>query len=132
MTAEVIAIGAGESELRSHLRRKLNAHMSELGYKTPRVVKGVSVAPEIVRRNAARGRIAYGETVLRSDLKRRSCRERLVTFSKRRTRRRSTILFFIGVAESQQEEVEHVLEELGIVSSLSGGHVQVVSIPLPD
>jgi hypothetical protein len=106
--------------------------MASLGYKTPRMVSGTVATPEIVRRNAVRGRVAYGETVLSSDLKSRGCHERLMDFSRRRTRRRSSILFFIGVKDSQLDKVERLLGELGIVSAVKGGHVHVVPIPTPD
>ncbi|NJN50800.1 MAG: MFS transporter [Gammaproteobacteria bacterium] len=46
--------------------------------------------------NPVRGRIVYGETILGSDLTRQTCHERLLSFSQRRTRHRSSILFFIG------------------------------------
>ena len=81
-----------------------------------------------MRMNPVRGRIAYGETVLHSDLRRRSCHERLRYFSQRRTRRRSTILFFIGVAEADRRELEALLARLDIRSATRGGHVHVVPI----
>jgi hypothetical protein len=84
--------------------------------------------PEIVRVSPVRGRIAYGETVLRSDLGRRRCHERLLSFSQRRTRRRSSILFFIGVAEGDEPALEELLQELDIRSGTRGGHVHVVPI----
>ena len=84
--------------------------------------------PEIVRVSPVRGRIAYGETVLRGDLRRRSCHERLLFFSQRRTRHRSSILFFIGVAEEDEPELEALLEQLDIRSGTRGGHVHVVPI----
>ena len=78
-----------------------------------------------------RGRIAYGETVLRSDLGRRSCHERLLYFSQRRTRQRSSILFFIGVADADERELAALLQRLDIRSNLRGGHVHVVPIAMP-
>jgi hypothetical protein len=54
-----------------------------------------------------------------------------MAFSQRRTRRRSSILFFIGVVEAQRGELEHLLKELGIRSAVGGGHVHVVSIAAP-
>jgi hypothetical protein len=87
--------------------------------------------PEIVRVSPVRGRIAYGETVLRGDLRRRSCHERLLFFSQRRTRHRSSILFFIGVAEADEPELEALLQRLDIRSNTRGGHVHVVPIAMP-
>ena len=121
-----------DSALRAHVRRALNDHMSSLGYTTPRALGISGSTPEIVRRNPGRGRIAFGETVLRSDLALSSCHERLKSFSQRRTRSRSTILFFIGVVETQRKEVECLLEELGIRSALGGGHVQIVPVAAPE
>ncbi len=121
-----------DSALRAHVRRGLNAHLSALGYTNPRIVGAEDTRPEIVRMNPVRGRIAYGETVLRSDLGRPSCHKRLMSFSQRRTRRRSTILFFIGVVETQQRELEGLLEKLGIRSAVGGGHVHVVPIAAPQ
>lgn len=121
-----------DSALRAHVRRGLNAHLSALGYTNPRSGGGGEIKPEIVRMNPVRGRLAYGETVLLSDLERESCHERLMSFSQRRTRRRSSILFFIGVVEAQQEELEGLLERLGIRSAVGGGHVHVVAIAAPN
>lgn len=117
--------------LRTHLRRRLNDHMSSLGYTNPRELGISGQTPEIVRRNPARGRIAFGETVMLNDLASPSCHDRLKSFSQRRTRSRSTILFFIGVVETQRKELEGLLEELGIRSALGGGHVQIVPIAAP-
>jgi hypothetical protein len=120
------------SPARVHLRRELEAHLTQLGYSSVRSTSaGISV-PEIVRVSPVRGRIAYGETVLRSDLRQRRCHERLLSFSQRRTRRRSTILFFIGVAEADQRELETLLEQLEIRSAMRGGHVHVVPIAAPE
>lgn len=122
-----------ESALRTHVRRGLSAHLASLGYTKPRPSDGGDNTPELVQRNPVRGRIAYGETVLSSDLKRTSCHDRLLSFSQRRTRRRSTILFFIGVVESQQDEIEALLEGLGIRTfAVGGGHVHVVPIAPPE
>lgn len=82
--------------------------------------------------NPVRGRIAYGETVLRGDLRLRRCRDRLICFSQRRTRHRSTILFFIGVAEADRRALESLLEELAIRSAVRGGHVHVVAVASPE
>ena len=59
-----------DSALRIHLRRGLNAHLAELGYTDSRPAR--KGAPEIVRMNPVRGRFVYGETIVRSDLERRS------------------------------------------------------------
>ncbi len=102
--------------------------MTALGYSCARSRRAALPAPEIVRVSPVRGRIAYGETVLRSDLGRRSCHERLLYFSQRRTRQRSSILFFIGVAEGDEPALEALLQELDIRSGTRGGHVHVVPI----
>ena len=117
-----------DSPARIHLRRQLEAHLTELGYSCVRMKRAALPVPEIVRVSPVRGRIAYGETVLRSDLRRRSCHERLLFFSQRRTRHRSSILFFIGVAEADEPELEALLEQLDIRSGTRGGHVHVVPI----
>jgi hypothetical protein len=117
-----------DSAVRAHLRRRLEAHLTELGYSCARSTRGALPAPEIVRVSPVRGRIAYGETVLHSDLGRRSCHERLLSLSQRRTRRRSSILFFIGVAEGDEQALEALLHELDIRSATRGGHVHIVSI----
>ena len=116
------------SPARVYLRRQLEAHLTELGYSCVRTKRAGSPVPEIVRISPVRGRIAYGETVLRSDLGRRRCHERLLSFSQRRTRRRSSILFFIGVAEGDEPALEELLQELDIRSGTRGGHVHVVPI----
>jgi hypothetical protein len=118
--------------MRIHLRRELNAHLARLGYTDARPTRKGAISPEIVRMNPVRGRIVYGETVLRSDLSRRTCQERLLSFSQRRTRHRSSILFFIGVVETHRAELESLLEELEIRSTLGGGHVHVVPIAAPE
>lgn len=122
---------ATDSTVRLHLRRQLNAHLAGLGYTSSRRARDTG-DPEIVRMNPVRGRIAYGETVLRSDLGRRDCHERLLSFSHRRTRHRSSILFFIGVVDADQSDVESLLEELEIHSATGGGHVHVVPIAVPQ
>ncbi|MBI3786129.1 MAG: hypothetical protein HY270_22305 [Deltaproteobacteria bacterium] len=121
-----------ESATRSHLRRGLEAHLAELGYSGVRARTSATPAPEVVRVNPVRGRIVYGETVLRSDLRSRRCRERLVSFSQRRTRHRSSILFFIAVSEEDRPALEALLEELDIRSAVRGGHVHVVSVVAPE
>jgi hypothetical protein len=121
-----------DSAMRIHLRRALSAHLAKLGYTESRPLRGGPIAPEIVRTNPVRGRVVYGETVLGSDLRRRNCHERLLSFSQRRTRHRSSILFFIGVVEAHQVELERLLEELEIRSAVGGGHVHVVPIAPPQ
>ena len=118
----------GEPAARLYLRRQLEAHLTELGYSCVRMKRATAPVPEIVRVSPVRGRIAYGETVLRGDLRRRNCHERLLFFSQRRTRHRSSILFFIGVAEADEPDLEALLEELEIRSGTRGGHVHVVPI----
>ena len=117
-----------DSSARLHLRRQLEARLTELGYSCVRTKRPGLPVPEIVRVSPVRGRIAYGETLLRGDLRRRSCHERLLFFSQRRTRHRSSILFFIGVAEEDEPELEALLEQLDIRSGTRGGHVHVVPI----
>lgn len=116
---------------RLHLRRELGAHLSHLGYSAGRTSRSGLSVPEIVRVNPVRGRLAYGEIVSRDDLRRQACHERLLLFSRRRTRHRSSILFFIGVAEADQPKLEALLQELEIRNGVRGGHVHVVSIPTP-
>lgn len=120
-----------ESEARLHLRRQLNRHVSELGYSLSLEAPGPE-DPEILRMSPVRRRIAYGETVLRSDLKKKRCHDRLRSFSQRRTRRRGSILFFIGVAEADQRDLEILLADLEIRSGIRGGHVHIVPIPKPE
>jgi len=121
-----------ESPERLHLRRQLEAHLTELGYSRTRLRPPGSPVAEISRISMLRGRIAYGETVLHDDLQRPGCHERLLFFSQRRTRRRSSILLFIGVDEADEDEVEALLERLEIRSRKRGGHVHVVPIPAPE
>ena len=116
------------SAARLHLRRQLEEHLTELGYSCVRTKRAGLPVPEIVRVSPVRGRIAYGETVLRDDLRRPSCHERLRFFSQRRTRHRSSILFFIGVAAADEPELEALLQQLDIRSGTRGGHVHVVPI----
>ena len=127
MTANRIA----SSPARLHLRRELEAHLTELGYSSVRVMGDEPPVPEIVRISPVRGRIAYGETVLHADLDRKACHERLLFFSRRRTRHRSSILFFIGVGEADQHKLETLLARLEIRSGARGGHVHVVPIAAP-
>lgn len=115
-----------DSQARVRLRQELNAHLIELGYSWLRPAK--AGAPEIVRISPLRGRIVYGMTVLRSDLERKHCHDRLIAFSQRRTRHRSSILFFIGVEQADQADLEALLERLEIRGSARGGHVHVVPI----
>jgi hypothetical protein len=117
-----------ESPARIHLRRQLEAHLRELGYSSVRIKRAGTPVPEILRVSPVRGRIAYGETVLHSDLRRRSCHERLLFFSQRRTRHRSSILFFIGVAAEDEADLEALLQQLEIRSGTRGGHVHIVPI----
>jgi hypothetical protein len=120
------------SPARAHLRRQLEAHLTELGYSSVRVRNTGPPVPEIVRVSPVRGRIAYGETVLHDDLQQRRCHERLLFFSQRRTRHRSSILFFIGVAEADQAALEALLQQLDIRSGTRGGHVHVVPVAAPE
>ncbi len=116
---------------RALLHRQLDAHLIALGYSCLHARRLGPPAPEIARVSPVRGRIAYGETVLRQDLRRRRCHERLLLFSRRRTRRRSTILLFIGVAASDRPELEALLERLNIQNGIRGGHVHIVAIAPP-
>jgi hypothetical protein len=116
---------------RLHLRRELTRHVCDLGYSLSLEAPGPE-EPEILRMSPVRRRIAYGETVLRADLKKKRCHDRLRSFSQRRTRRRGSILFFIGVAADDQQELETLLAELEIRSGIRGGHVHVVPIAKPE
>jgi hypothetical protein len=118
-----------ESSARLHLRRHLEAHLTSLGYSSARMKRPGSPVPEVVRVSPVRGRIVYGETVLRADLRRKECHERLLFFSQRRTRHRSSILLFIGVAEADAAQLDALLEQLDIRSSTRGGHVHIVPVP---
>src|SRR2546425_6287357 len=117
-----------DSKERMHLRHELETYVSQLGYSCARMVAAQAPVPEIARVSPLRGRIAYGETVLRSDLSRKRCHERLLFFSQRRTRHRSSILFFIGVSTTDQRQLEALLARLDIRSGIRGGHVHVVPI----
>jgi hypothetical protein len=118
------------SRARAYLRRKLEEHLTKLGYSSARNGDAGS-DPQIARVNPVCGRIAYGETVQHGDLRRQRCHERLIAFSKRRTRHRGTILLFLGVAEADRQELEALLVRLEIRNGVRGGHVHVVPIPLP-
>jgi len=120
-----------DSRERMHLRHELETYVSQLGYSCARMVSAQAPVPEIARVSPLRGRIAYGETVLRSDLSRKRCHERLLFFSQRRTRHRSSILFFIGVSTDDEEDLEALLTRLDIRSRTRGGHVHVVPIAAP-
>ena len=120
-----------DTAVRLHLRRQLTLHVSELGYTLALEAPGPE-EPEVLRMSPVRRRIAYGETVLRSDLKKKRCHDRLRLFSQRRTRRRGSILFFIGIAAEDQLELETLLAELEIRSGIRGGHVHVVPIAKPE
>jgi hypothetical protein len=117
-----------DTPARLRLRRQLEAHLTQLGYSSVRPPRPGRVEPEIVRISPVRGSIVYGETVLRADLRNRRCHERLLSFSQRRTRHRSSILFFIGVQAEDQKDLETLLEELEIRSGMHGGHVHIVPI----
>jgi hypothetical protein len=106
--------------------------LTSLGYSSSRLARSRPPLPEIVRVSPVRGRIVYGATVLRADLKSRQSHERLISFSQRRTRQRSSILFFIGVAEADQAALEALLQQLEIRTGTRGGHVHVVPIALPQ
>lgn len=120
-----------DSAIRMHLRRQLAQHVSDLGYSLSLEAPGPE-EPELLRMSPVRRRIAYGETVLKADLKKKRCHDRLRLFSQRRTRRRGSILFFIGVAEDDQQELETLLADLEIRSGIRGGHVHIVPIPKPE
>lgn len=119
------------SSTRARLRRKLGAHLTQLGYSSTRPGGTLTPEPEIVRVNPVRGSIAYGETVLRTDLRCPQRHERLVSLSQRRTRHRKTILLFIAVADTDAEDLEALLERLAIRDGIRGGHVQIVTIGGP-
>jgi hypothetical protein len=120
-----------ETTARLHLRRQLALHVAELGYSLSLEAPGPD-EPEILRMSPVRRRIAYGETVLKADLKKKRCHDRLRIFSQRRTRRRGTILFFIGVAAEDQQDLEVLLTDLEIRSGIRGGHVHIVPIAKPE
>jgi hypothetical protein len=125
---------ASETEVavRSHLRRELEAHLDSLGYTFIRHINRVGApAAEVARVSPVRGRLVYGETVLRADLKRRRCHDRLRFFAQRRTRRRSQILFFVAVEEECRGDLEALLIELGIRGAVRGGNVHVLAVSVP-
>ena len=121
-----------ETQARTRLRRELEAHLSQLGYSSVRPPRVGRVEPEIVRVSPVRGTIVYGEVVLAADLRLKKCHERLLSFSQRRTRHRSSILFFIGVEASHQKALEALLEQLAIRGGIHGGHVHVVPVATPE
>lgn len=116
---------------RAHLRRALERHVADLGYSCVHAGSAGEHVPEIVRVSPTRGHVAYGETVLRADLGRKRCRERLLAFSQHRTRRRSSILFFIAVPAEDRDALEALLAKLEIRSGFRGGHVHVVPVAVP-
>jgi len=117
-----------DTAARALLRRQLEAHLCSLGYSCVHARRLAPPVPEIARVSPVRGRVAYGETVLRRDLQRRRCHERLLNLSQRRTRRRSTILLFIAVAERDRRDLEALLERLNIQNGIRGGHVHLVTV----
>jgi hypothetical protein len=120
-----------DSATRAQLRRALDAHLASLGYTCARAKRPGLLMPELVRMSPVRGRMVYGETVVHGDLRSRRCHERLRVFSERRTRRRSSIVFFVGVAEGDQAALETLLQRLDIRTHMRGGHVYVVPLALP-
>ncbi len=118
--------------IRLQLRRGLEEHLDGLGYTFDRRISRVGgPAAEIARVSPVRGRLVYGETVLAADLRSTRCHERLRFFSQRRTRRRSQILFFIGVEETHRTALEDLLVELGIRTTVRGAHVHIIPITRP-
>lgn len=117
-----------DSPTRRRLQRALEVHVTQLGYSCVGPLTGVPV-PEMVRISPGRRRMIYGETITRRDLRSARCHERLLFFSQRRTRHRSSILFFIGVATTDQQELEALLARLDIRRGIRGGHVHVVPVP---
>jgi hypothetical protein len=126
-----MAANMSGSPARARLRRQLEVHLVALGYSCVRAKRAGLLVPEIVRVSPVRGRIAYGETVLHDDLQRPSCHERLLALSQRRTRQRSSILFFIGVAAADRSELEALLARLDIRNGTRGGHVHIVPVAEP-
>lgn len=121
-----------EAATRLHLRRELESHLDGLGYTFNRPIHRVGApVAEIARSSPVRGRLVYGETVLRSDLRRRRCHERLRFFAQRRTRRRSQILFFVAVEEGCREDLDALLLELGLRCAVRGGNVHVLPVSVP-
>ncbi len=117
------------SRARVQLRRALEAHLTALGYTLTTTRPGTPV-PEIARLNPLRSSVVYAETVLRSDLDRPACHERLLFFSQRRTRRRSSIPFFVGVAEADHDALETLLQKLDIHGFGRGSQVQIVPLAI--
>lgn len=113
------------------LRRRLDAHLADLGYTRVRPRRRHVPEPEIIRISPVRGHIAYGEVVLREDLELPAVHQRLLSFSQRRTRHRSSILFFIGIAERDHLDLTTLLEQLGIRNGMRGGHVHLVLLDGP-
>lgn len=109
----------------------MEAHLTELGY-TLTTTRPGKPTPEIARINPLRSNVVYAETVLRSDLERASCHERLLFFSQRRTRRRSSIPFFVGVADGDQDVIETLLQKLDIHGFGRGSHVQIVPLAVVE
>ena len=121
-----------EGAARLHLRRELEAHLDGLGYTAVRHINRVGApAAEIARVSPVRGRLVYGETVLRADLRRRRCHDRLRFFAQRYTRRRSQILFFVAVEDECRNELEALLVDLGIRGAVRGGNVHMLSVSIP-
>jgi len=121
-----------DADVRVHLRRELESHLDGLGYTFARHINRVGAPPaEVARLSPVRGRLVYGETVLRGDLRRRQCHDRLRFFAQRRTRKRSQILFFVAVEEECRSELEALLIELGIRSALRGGNVHILAVSVP-
>jgi len=126
--------GAARSDMtadsieRRRLQRALEVHVTQLGYSCAGPLTGIPL-PEMVRISPGRRRMIYGETVTHRDLRSARCHERLLFFSQRRTRHRGSILFFIGVATTDQQELEALLVRLDIRRGIRGGHVHVVPVP---
>jgi hypothetical protein len=119
-----------DAPARAYLRRQLEAHITELGYSC-KCDRAGEDEPEVARMNPLRRRLAYGETVLHSDLRSKRCHERLILISQRRTRRRSSILFFIAVAARDKPALDALLTRLEVQNGIRGGHVHVVPIAPP-
>ena len=121
-----------ETATRQVLRRELEAHLDGLGYTFVRHIHRVGVPEaEVARLSPVRGRLVYGETVVRADLRRRRCHDRLRFFAQRRTRRRSQILFFVAVEEQCRNDLEALFIELGIRGAVRGGNVHVLAVSIP-
>lgn len=121
-----------QTATRQHLRRELETHLDGLGYTFVRQIHRVGApTAEIARLSPVRGRLVYGETVLRADMRRKQCHDRLRFFAQRRTRRRSQILFFVAVEEECRDDLEALLIELGIRCAVRGGNVHVLGVNVP-